>query len=220
MNKILRPGANPQDETTTPKKEVITWNTWAEIEQSLSEAPLTTDEKINQLTDQVRNINNGLNELIELSKILIKWQIEGTTAMTTFIQSMEKSTQSANNNLSTIIQSQADNKQTLDILLKAEKDKILSKNLMSKLQNYHNFWELKNQCVSLKNDILAIQNINAKDRSWYTLLDLAIAIENTDLVELLLKFPEIEVQGSSLDRTKGKGFILSLLENHLSNKKK
>ncbi|MEI8253192.1 MAG: hypothetical protein WCG25_05620 [bacterium] len=59
--------------------------------------------------------------------------------MTTFIQSMEKSTQSANNNLSTIIQSQADNKQTLDILLKAEKDKILSKNLMSKLQNYHNF---------------------------------------------------------------------------------
>ncbi|MEI8253190.1 MAG: hypothetical protein WCG25_05610 [bacterium] len=37
--------------------------------------------------------------------------------------------QSTNNNLTA-------NKQTLDILLKAEKDKTLSKNLMSKLQNY------------------------------------------------------------------------------------
>jgi len=205
MNKIHIPGANPQDETTTPKKEVITWNTWAEIEQSLSEAPLTTDEKINQLTDQVRNINNGLNELIELSKILIKWQIENWNMMAAFVQS-------TNNNLTA-------NKQTLDILLKAEKDKTLSKNLMSKLQNY-DFWNYikEEECNSLRKDILSIQNINARDRSWDSLLDYAIAMENSNLVALLLKFPEIEVQESTLNYANG--YILNLLKNHLSNKKK
>jgi len=90
MNKIHTPGTNPQDETITPQKEVITWNTWSAIEQSLSETPLTTDEKINQLTDDVHNLNNGLKELIELSKILVRWQIEGTNAMMPFIQSMGK----------------------------------------------------------------------------------------------------------------------------------
>jgi len=102
MNKIHTPITNPQDETTTPKQEAVIGTTWSAIEQSLSQAPLTTDEKINQLTDQVRNINNGLNELIELSKILIKWQIENANSMGVFIHSMEKSTQSTEVKLTSI----------------------------------------------------------------------------------------------------------------------
>ena len=101
MNKIHTPGSNPQDEVID-QKEIITESTWASIEQSLSETPLTTDEKINQLADQVSNINNGLIQLIELSKILIKWQIENWNMMTEFVQSMWNFTQSTDAKLTEI----------------------------------------------------------------------------------------------------------------------
>jgi len=97
MNKIHTLGTNPQDEIISPKKEVITWNTWAEIEQSLSEAPLTTDEKINQLTDDVNNLNNGLKELIELSKLLMKSQIENVSTIEDLKKSIQQSINTSDN---------------------------------------------------------------------------------------------------------------------------
>jgi hypothetical protein len=68
---------NPQDEATAAKKEVITKNTASSLlEESLSEVPLTPDQRIAQLTAEVRNLTNGLNQLLELSKMMMKSQIE------------------------------------------------------------------------------------------------------------------------------------------------
>jgi hypothetical protein len=102
-------------------------------------------------------------------------------------------------------------------LLQSEKNRVLSKNLMSALQNY-NFWNNhRDKCVSLRNEILSLQNINAKDGPWYTLLIYAVLIEDESLVSFLLKFPEIEVDNFS--RQRANPSIYKLLKEHLSNKK-
>ncbi len=73
---------NPQDEATAAKKEVITKNTASSLlEESLSEVPLTPDQRIAQLTAEVRNLTNGLNQLLELSKMMMKSQIESWNSL-------------------------------------------------------------------------------------------------------------------------------------------
>jgi len=215
MKKIQTPGTNPQEETTTPKQEVVIENAWAAIGQSLSEVPPTTDQKINQLTDQVRNINNGLNELIELSKILIKWQIENWNMMATFVQS-------TNNNLNAINQSQKDNKQILDVLLKAEKDKIQIQNIIDKLQkisiNKDRSSDLQ-KLYLLREDVLRTKNINFKDKDWDTLLTWAIRIWVTDIIEILLTSPDIYVENNFIRKVSDER-IKAMLRNYISNKNK
>jgi hypothetical protein len=63
--------------------------------------------------------------MIEISKMLIKGQIESASTLEKFIQSTESS-------LATIVQTQ----KGIDVLLQTEKDRNISKQLMSRLQNY------------------------------------------------------------------------------------
>jgi hypothetical protein len=116
MKKINTPGTNQQDKTPAAKKEVITENTGSAIEESLSQVPLTPDQRIDQLTAEVRNLTNGLNQLLEISKILIKGQIE--------------SRDSLENKLQTIIKSQIG----MDAFLLAEKNTTQAKDVMRQLR--------------------------------------------------------------------------------------
>lgn len=80
--------------------------------------------------------------------------------MATFVQS-------TNNNLNAINQSQKDNKQILDVLLKAEKDKIQIQNIIDKLQkisiNKDRSSDLQ-KLYLLREDVLRTKNINFKDK--------------------------------------------------------
>ena len=217
MNKIHTPGTNPQEETIVEKKTVVSDNTWAALEESLSQTPLTTDQRIDQLTGEVRNLTNGLNQLLELSKIMMKSQIESSSALVPFIQSMVPFTQSVNNNLNAITQYQKDNKQTLDILLKTEKDKEISKDLMNWLQNYG--FGYNETAAKLAERVTHAQNINLKDRSWYTLLDYFIAQDEGRLIEHLLMFPEIKITDRNLNQARDYPRVLELLKRHINNKR-
>jgi hypothetical protein len=107
------------------KTEDIQKETASSVEESLSKNSLTSDERIAQLAGEVHNLSLGLSQMIEISKMLIKGQIESASTLEKFIQSTESS-------LATIVQTQ----KGIDVLLQTEKDRNISKQLMSRLQNY------------------------------------------------------------------------------------
>ncbi|MEI8008881.1 MAG: hypothetical protein WCI00_05890 [bacterium] len=111
------------------QKETVQQGTVSSLEEELSKSPLTPDQRIDQLTAEVRNLTNGLNQLLELSKILMKNQIESSSVLVPFIQL-------TTNSLHDIVETQSHDTQILNVLAQSEKDRVLSKNLMSQLQNY------------------------------------------------------------------------------------
>ena len=86
------------------RKNSITNQTWTSLKASLSEAPLTTDQKIEQLidnqanlTDQVHNVTLWLNQLIELSKMMMKSQIENVSTINDLKQYLKQSINTLDN---------------------------------------------------------------------------------------------------------------------------
>ncbi len=193
MNKIHTPGTNLQDKTTTPKKKVVTWNTWSAIEESLSQAPLTTDEKINQLTDQVHNLTLWLNQMIELYKMLMKNQIENSTELHWLTQSTPNFMQSANDHLSMIDKKLQSNEDMLKKLIDIENNKDKWKKIISQLYDYlppdyNSYYKLVAHLIEL---IRQSGNINIKYESM-TILSYAIKERRINLLSLLYKHPDID----------------------------
>ena len=189
------------------RKKTITNQAWSSLKDSLSKAPLTTDQKIEQLidnqanlTDQVHNVTLWLNQLIELSKIMIKNQIEGWGSL--------------ENKLQTIIKAQSG----IEIFLLAEKNKAQAKEVMRQLNEFKLSADSNGDLKENLEIVIKEKNINALAPDWWTLLKNALQSDNITLVELLLSSPDIYVDDSIIQKARSPE-TEKMLKEYLDNKK-
>ena len=78
MNDINHDKTNSENKKTIENQEAITEKTESDISESLSETPLTPDQKIDKLLEGMNNMNNGVNQTMELFKQMMKFLIENS----------------------------------------------------------------------------------------------------------------------------------------------
>ena len=90
MNDINNPQEKLQNKGGTKTKKNITDRTESAIKKSLSETPLTLDQKMDKLTDGIQNMANGVNQVFEVLKQMMKVQIETTNTTNKMIGELTK----------------------------------------------------------------------------------------------------------------------------------
>ena len=78
MNDITPQKENLENNNSSEQKKNITDTVESSIEESFSKTPFTPDQKMDKMGDGIQNINNGINQMIELFKQMMKTQIETT----------------------------------------------------------------------------------------------------------------------------------------------
>lgn len=107
------------------------------VEENLSAEPLTADQKIEQLTDQVHKLTLGINEMIKFFGIMMKGQIEGTQSTDALTKSMKTLDKSLDDNF-TSIESSRDKKNAevvkkfTEIINKIQEDNVYKQRALAK----------------------------------------------------------------------------------------
>ena len=90
MNDIILEKENLENNNSSEQKKNITDTVESSIEKSFSEIPLTPDQKMDKMGDGIQNITNGITQMIELFKQMIKTQIETTNTTNKMIGELTK----------------------------------------------------------------------------------------------------------------------------------
>ena len=225
MNDINNNKTNLESQEDMKNQEAITGKTESDISDSLSRTPLTPDQKMDKIIEGMNNMTNGMNQILEVFKQMVKVQIE-TSATTNKMITEEKNMieQLFESNTKQLIESNKEQTNIINEFIAEEAKKREEKKILDELQEY---WEMDEDIKSLLKEVYISGYINQKNEDGDTLLHLAVNGEYTEMVKILLKHPKINVRIENSNAESAEYIancewyteIVKIIKNHRNNNK-
>ena len=231
MNDINHDKTNSENKKTIENQEAITEKTESDISESLSETPLTPDQKIDKLLEGMNNMNNGVNQTMELFKQMMKFLIENSATTNKMMMEQKGMMIEQKEMIKQFMESQIkqgkDNEEQakkVNEFIAEEAKKREEKRILDELLTY---WNTTDDIKKLLKEIYVSGYINETDEYGSTLLHLAISRGHIEMIKTLLKHPQINLEIKNgygytpliLAERIGYTEIAKIIKNHINNKK-
>ena len=192
MNDIDNLAKEPQNKGNDKKKKNITDRTKSSITKSLSQPKVTLDQKMDKLTDGMQNMMNGVTQVIELFKEMMKGQIELSTTLNKFIA--KEAERWEEKDITKTLEKQKKNiksdyfRQSLELAIRAKDITKYSYELLKWA-----IWENNKDIFQLLLQHPEIDINFQNDKNWNTVLMDEIVKWNNEMIKILLKQPSINI---------------------------
>ena len=196
MNDINNVQEELQNTSSNEQKENIKNMTEISIEKSLSETPLTAEQKMDKMGEGIQNMNNGFTQIIELFKQMIKTQIETTNTTNKMIAEQTHTIkESIIEQLKTMKESITEVSETMKGFITKETEKWKENDTTEELEKFKNLIKSEDFSIVVEK-VIRTKRVKANS---YRLLEWAIWEDNEDLLKLLLQHPEIDINQQNKD---------------------